>query len=546
MRLWSTEESIKNDELSWAALIETLVAVLFYWWLAVRYETYAPLMTGAGVAWLLLLRSEESVALGAKWFGTWESEWQEGRRDWHQISHKEHRLIFMVATVAAVVGWLVSYASAKTILANVIGMDAYWLGFGIGWLAVLVTVVIAVILAGIITITKKTATAALPGIGAGAAVGAAGCVAAIAIGSGGRTIAIVGASTVLLAGILAMIATGPGAAPTIVGGAVGEAVAPVFARTGSKLLTVPIAGAILLFTIPYFLGNLTGIFLISVLIRLCATARYMRAGLRNLPHNYRRLVFSTSLTQKPELVPGLRPDTSYFTLDSITKAFEQERQSNKVNVKVSAYLGSVPVIIFWRLPGLFYRFTLKSTSWFWWPLYLLAGELRTRHIDELRWRRIGSGWAKVRIWLAIGTIIAFIWVNLIATGKIFDLNPLLTVLGFFLLIDVSVPPWQVLTLAVATLVLVIAVLADHLGGLHKIQENRGDAISLARTERQIAWIEWLARFQLVLFILLQISVGAQTILYFNNKNCWFVIPSNVERWAKPIYGSKFPHARQCQ
>jgi len=276
---------------------------------------------------------------------------------------------------------------------------------------------------------------------------------------------------------------------------------------------------------------------------------YIPSGLRSLPRNFRRLVFSTSVLHGAELVPGLA-GTSFFNLDSINKAFEQERQSTEINVKVSAYLGITPLFLFWRLPGLFYRFSLKSTSWFWWPLGLLAGELRKTDADELVSTKTRDWLAKISILLAVGTIISFIWANLISTGKIFKVNPnpLLTVIGYLLLID-GVPPWQLLLLAVAILTLIIALCVDRVGRLHKIRQKkirqkRGDAASVARAERQIAWIDWFVRLQRVLLIVFLLMFGGQAILYFNSLKCWCSLPANVEYWAKLIYSSKFPHA-QC-
>src|SRR5712691_6754036 len=121
MRLGSTSERIKNEELSLAAIIETVVAVLAYWWVAIRYETYTPLIIGAGVAWLLLLRSEESVVLGARWFGAWEGQWQGGRRNWSQVGPQEHQFISIVAILAVVLACLASYVSAKRLLVEVTG-----------------------------------------------------------------------------------------------------------------------------------------------------------------------------------------------------------------------------------------------------------------------------------------------------------------------------------------------------------------------------------------------------------------------------------------
>src|SRR3954452_10871709 len=70
---WSTTESIQNDVPSVTAIIETLIAVPLYWWVALQVGMLPSLLIGAAVAPLVLLRSEESVALGLKWLLIFEA-----------------------------------------------------------------------------------------------------------------------------------------------------------------------------------------------------------------------------------------------------------------------------------------------------------------------------------------------------------------------------------------------------------------------------------------------------------------------------------------
>lgn len=72
--LWSTPQSIVAEIPSVAAIVETIAAVILYWWLAFRFDTYLALLLGATVAPLVLLRSDPSVALGVKWFGRWQRD----------------------------------------------------------------------------------------------------------------------------------------------------------------------------------------------------------------------------------------------------------------------------------------------------------------------------------------------------------------------------------------------------------------------------------------------------------------------------------------
>src|SRR5258708_6462435 len=65
---WSTPESIELQITSISAIVETLIAVPFYWWATVHFHSYALLILSACVAPLVLMRSDQSIALGVKWF----------------------------------------------------------------------------------------------------------------------------------------------------------------------------------------------------------------------------------------------------------------------------------------------------------------------------------------------------------------------------------------------------------------------------------------------------------------------------------------------
>jgi hypothetical protein len=65
---WSTHESIQNELPSVMAILETIITVPLYWWVALRVGVVLPLLISAAVAPMVLLRSDDSVALGVKWF----------------------------------------------------------------------------------------------------------------------------------------------------------------------------------------------------------------------------------------------------------------------------------------------------------------------------------------------------------------------------------------------------------------------------------------------------------------------------------------------
>ncbi|OSM02550.1 hypothetical protein MAIT1_02714 [Magnetofaba australis IT-1] len=71
-------------------MLETLLAVCAYWGIAWYWDTHIHLIVSICVAPLLLLRSEESVKLGAKWFVDY---WQ----DTQTIPFKPKPIIYSIS-----------------------------------------------------------------------------------------------------------------------------------------------------------------------------------------------------------------------------------------------------------------------------------------------------------------------------------------------------------------------------------------------------------------------------------------------------------------
>src|SRR4029077_17916757 len=305
------------------------------------------------------------------------------------------------------------------------------------------------------------------------------------------------------------------------------------ARAALSLLISPLV-AILAF----------GIFALSLTIRIGATLQYIVLGLRSMPDNFRRLTLCTSPLQEPELVPGLESSKSSFTIRSSLEVLRHTWHSGDIYDRIFAIV-AIPFISFiWFFPAWFYRITLKSTAWFWWPLAFLGDEVRrAKDPDEFRWTISGSLWARTSIVVAIVAMAAFFISNFVLTGAILKDNPLLTPLGYFLVVDWALLPWQMLTVAVSILSLVIVFWLNHAGGLYTIAKQKQDMDRLAKAELSIEYIERVARLRLVLVILLWILVAGQALLFFNSRNCWVKPPANVERWAEWAYGKKAGQAR---
>jgi hypothetical protein len=153
---------------------------------------------------------------------------------------------------------------------------------------------------------------------------------------------------------------------------------------------------------------------------------------------------------------------------------------------------------------------------------------------------MGSLWARTSIALACLSLLAFAVANLVLSGAVFQQNPLLTPLGYLLLIDWTPRLWQICALAGSVLSLALVFMLDHVAGEYRIARESGDFNTARAAERKFGWIERLSRLRLILFIMFWLMVGTQALLYFNYHRCWFSVPPKVQDWAKSLYGDHLP------
>jgi hypothetical protein len=153
---------------------------------------------------------------------------------------------------------------------------------------------------------------------------------------------------------------------------------------------------------------------------------------------------------------------------------------------------------------------------------------------------MGSLWAWTSIALACLSLLAFVVANLVLSGTVFQQNPMLTPLGYLLLIDWTPRLWQVCAVLGSALSLAIVFMLDHLVREYKIAQEDGDLELMRASERKFGWIERLSRLRFLLFIVFWLMVGTHAILYFNSHRCWFSVPPKFQEWAKSIYGDHLP------
>lgn len=359
---WSTRHSINNDIPSVTAIIETAVAVILYWWVAIHFETYLPLLLSAAMAPLVLLRSDQSAALGVRWFKTWEENTWNDNRTYSEREPKEYWLISMVGVLAILLAGLTAFFLTRYFLVGLKGWAALWRAFAIAWTSSAISGAVTAAGAGAGTAGVRGAvlgatTETILKVEAGA--GAVVIAGAIAI-AGADAVAVVAAVVLAGGGALAVVKAGGGAIAAA--GAVAAGVRGIANRRVSGATTRFISFQ---FAIPLLLGVSLGAFLVSLFIRIAATLRHPYLGWLDLPRNFRRLIICTSPLQKPELVPGLAPGETQFTLTDMWQLFRTIRHSGGRDERALGMVFFPPALLLWFLPGWLYRLTLKSTALFW-------------------------------------------------------------------------------------------------------------------------------------------------------------------------------------
>lgn len=516
------------------AIVETLIAVPLYWIIAVKFETYLPLLIAAAVAPLVLLRSDKSVSLGTKWF----TEWALATRRSLDREPRARIPVSPVTLTAILVATVITYLLATHFLPGLKNERAMAAAFSIGWLAL--TLAIAVVVAGAQAVGGEAAISAV--VAGAIAVASTGAV--TLVGAGASAESVWGFIFGILSGCASAALAVSGAPAVMFAIAIGLALlAGATAGTSSVVratltLVVPLFS---LFASPVILGFSLGVFLASLIVRIGATLRYLVVGLRSLPDNFRRLVLCISPRQEPELVPGLAMHVTGYTLIDLLGEFRNKISTGDFSERAYSVLFYVPMIIIWFAPAWLYRITLKSTAWLWWPLAYLAGPLsRAYDPDEFQRTTVGSLWAKTSIVLALITICGFIIANIIFTGAFLESNPLITVLGYAFIIDWSaVFPYQIITLVLAGLSVFIVYAVDDAAGQHRHAVSKNDKTLLSRSETKFRLLERIVRVRLILFILLNLSVACQTVFNVNSLKCWFDVPANIGIWVHWVYGDHF-------
>ena len=343
--VWYTaQEGRDGDKISVVACMEVILSVAAYWWIAWYYDTYAHLLVSICLAPLVLLRSDESVELGLRWYERYWDRWNENL----PLRHPK-----VLATIA--ISFVFGFGCALIVLP--------WATAGqTGPLLFLWST-----LTSLLAISMGTAGVGV-GAGAGAlAVGLVGAVAGTLLGAvaGEGIIAVAGAGAVAGMGTIVILKGGAG------------------------------KGIFLLFGLWIFIGYL----LRTIGIRITASVRYLPQGIVSLSKNWTHTLFRTDLTQAPELVPGANAHDIALSLTP-NRLWKRVFKTDYI---VERILAAILLLILYT-PALMYRYSIKSTCWLYLPLIYVAYRVPK---DRMAWVRVRNTvfieW--VRLGLALGTLI---------------------------------------------------------------------------------------------------------------------------------------------
>ena len=140
----------------------------------------------------------------------------------------------------------------------------------------------------------------------------------------------------------------------------------------------PIAG----FSIAIFVNSFTSVFIIPVSLCIRAGATYYCAlkaplpTIKSIPKNWERAVLATDSFTPPELLPTIRKyqDLDFFYFPNGIKLVNNSIRFQDLSLpnKIAAYCVTLPVFTIPLVPIMLFRWSLKSTAYFYYPFVWIA------------------------------------------------------------------------------------------------------------------------------------------------------------------------------
>ena len=246
--------------------------------------------------------------------------------------------------------------------------------------------------------------------------------------------------------VMAMLVAEAGIVATSLGLAMTVTMAAVLTVTVTAMLMGAVASekellvAILLAGLPWILG----IWLRALSIRIVAILHHPLHGFHAMPDNWRHMIWSIDSKQPPELVPGPESLVSVFSPQHIRAMIRSHELFDQ--------LGGVALVILFFLPSLIYRWCLKSTSWFYWPLIFLISRTNQPNYQPILTALYQGQMERLRRRLALALLLLMSVTTLLhpTLTSLPDQNPILWL--YLTAFDLNpMAPWHLCSVITVTL-----------------------------------------------------------------------------------------------
>ncbi|MEM6760093.1 MAG: hypothetical protein AAF601_11510 [Pseudomonadota bacterium] len=280
-------------------------------------------------------------------------------------------------------------------------------------------------------------------------------------------------------------------------------------------------GVIAFLGLPLFLAAYSTFYILApLIIRVLSCVVHLRQGLTRVPQNWRRLIFATDICVTPQPLPDPDNEVKSWSLHDVIKDtreyFSGMRHGGAGEaLLVSAFLvvASAPAY----LTTILFRWTLKSTAWFYLPLLFL--DMPYNGENRLTWMRSfpRTAWTFVRLVLAlvgIGVALAALVVDLPVAMQALQLGRALELpvlpLSLLLVLDWSaLRPWHYVSLPTALLTVMLFFRLDH---LHRREQAGANIAEDGWALRSMVWAD---RVRSVLASVWMVLVTPPTLRFFH-------------------------------
>lgn len=213
----------------------------------------------------------------------------------------------------------------------------------------------------------------------------------------------------------------------------------------------------------FMMGLGVAVLLAALALRFTTSVWNLRAGLRALPANLRRVLFLVDSAQAPELVPDIREVTPEQSFEGFLTRMREE-----ADWWFKPFLALL--IACWALPTFFYRFSLKSTIWLYVPILLARIPAKLR--DEAGRREfLARQNTTIWEWLQIATALAALgyagfyaldWGQAAALQEVRDGRAPLTPYHILLILDFDrLAWWNAVSVPAALLTVILWIWINH-------------------------------------------------------------------------------------